>query len=687
MSTFSVTNINNSGLGSLRQAVLDANALSGKDIINFGGLFTDGLAHTISLTGSGLSITDDLTIQGTNPSLLTIKDDSADRVFDIGSGVTSAINGLTITNSYKNAGGGGAISNEGVLTLNYSTITGNTAVYGGGIDNTGSLTVNYSTIAGNTASNGAGGGIYNYGSLTVNHSTITNNTANTDGRGSSISGSGGGIYNDRSSLTVNYSTITENTASNGGGINSFTLDSTTTAITTVNHSIINGNTAVDGGGISIDLADGIQTLSVSNSSISDNSANFNGGGIFVTDSSGGITMMVSNSSISGNSAKFNGSGGGIYDGVSGNGGYDDFNGTTIIPDFPLSTITITKSIISGNSAGANGGAIYNYSDEHSSVPYLTSSTITVTNSTISSNSARVNGGAFYNLGTITVTNSTISGNTALKGGGGIYNGGFTYPGYREADNASDGNLTVSNSTIINNHASTGGGIYNNGTLLVSYSTISNNYATDYGGGIYNSSFNEFSTFYPNFNDDGSIYPNSKSYTTMYKGLGVVTVSHSNISDNIAGSSGGGIYNSADQDFGKMMQFSKGTLYDVTITYDGLGIVTVSNNTISGNQAHFGGGIYNDATLTVGNSTIKHNKAFGIELSSGLEESGKGGGIYNSNSSYATATLDYSAIACNFDTPQKDSTKVIKPDDLVGKFITKHDHNRIGNLSGSTFSYS
>ncbi|MEH2055132.1 MAG: hypothetical protein V7K97_02900 [Nostoc sp.] len=81
----------------------------------------------------------------------------------------------------------------------------------------------------------------------------------------------------------------------------------------------------------------------------------------------------------------------------------------------------------------------------------------------------------------------------------------------------------------------------------------------------------------------------------------------------------------------------------------------------------------------------HNKAFGIELSSGREESGDGGGIYNY--SLGTATIDYSTIACNFDTPQEDSTKLIKSDDLVGKFITKYHHNRICNLSGSTFSYN
>jgi hypothetical protein len=163
MAIFTVTNTNNSGAGSLRQGILDANALSGKDIINFGGLFNDGLADTISLSGSSLSITDDLTIQGRNPNLLTISDNSASRVFDISSGATATINGLTITNSYNSAGGGGGISNKGVLTLNNSIITGNTVTN----DPTGLYGENL----------GQGGGIYNSGNLVVNHSTISNNLA------------------------------------------------------------------------------------------------------------------------------------------------------------------------------------------------------------------------------------------------------------------------------------------------------------------------------------------------------------------------------------------------------------------------------------------------------------------------------------------------------------------------------
>ncbi|MEH1771138.1 MAG: hypothetical protein V7L30_32930, partial [Nostoc sp.] len=232
MSTFTVTNTNNSGAGSLRQAVLNANALTGNDIINFGGLFTDGVAHTINLTGSGLSITDNLTIEGTNPSKLTIKDDSASRVFDINSGVTSAINGLTITNTYDGAAGGGAIYNGGVLTLSNSIITGNTVnpednglsskVNGGGIYNTGTLTVNYSNITDNKSfdsSNfeGNGGGIYNTGTLTVNYSNITGNSATGDSY-RDIGALGGGIYN-TGILTVKGSNISSNNSIDfGGGI-------------------------------------------------------------------------------------------------------------------------------------------------------------------------------------------------------------------------------------------------------------------------------------------------------------------------------------------------------------------------------------------------------------------------------------------------------------------------------------
>src|SRR5262249_32085045 len=59
-SPFTVLNLADSGPGSLRQAVLDANAHPGANVIRF----ADDLHGTITLTSGQLSITHDLTIRG-----------------------------------------------------------------------------------------------------------------------------------------------------------------------------------------------------------------------------------------------------------------------------------------------------------------------------------------------------------------------------------------------------------------------------------------------------------------------------------------------------------------------------------------------------------------------------------------------------------------------------------------------
>jgi hypothetical protein len=52
-STFTVWNLADAGAGSLRQAVLDANAQPGADAVRF----ADGLQGTIALTGGQLDVT------------------------------------------------------------------------------------------------------------------------------------------------------------------------------------------------------------------------------------------------------------------------------------------------------------------------------------------------------------------------------------------------------------------------------------------------------------------------------------------------------------------------------------------------------------------------------------------------------------------------------------------------------
>ena len=123
------------------------------------------------------------------------------------------------------------------------------------------------------------------------------------------------------------------------------------------------------------------------------------------------------------------------------------------------TLTLSNSIVSGNTVTGVGGGIDN--------DFL--GTLTLSNSIVSGNTVTGVGGGIINSGTLTLTNSTVSDNTASDGGGGILN---------------DGRLTLTNSTISDNTATTsGGGILNEGALTLTNSTISDNTASSNGGGI------------------------------------------------------------------------------------------------------------------------------------------------------------------------------------------------------------
>src|SRR5262249_62359829 len=115
-STFTVLNLTDGGEGSLRQAVLDANALPGADEVRF----ADGLQGTIALGGVQLSITDHLTIQGPGAELLAVSGSGQSRVFEISKGVTAVLDGLAIT--HGDAEDGGGIYNAGTLIVAHSTL-------------------------------------------------------------------------------------------------------------------------------------------------------------------------------------------------------------------------------------------------------------------------------------------------------------------------------------------------------------------------------------------------------------------------------------------------------------------------------------------------------------------------------------------------------------------------------------
>lgn len=239
--TFTVTNLNDAGPGSLRQAVVLANDNFRANTI----VFQAGLTGTITLASGAIDITSKLTINGPGVTALKIDGNKASRIFN-NTGTGATIQDLAIINGNGcggDVGNGGAIHNSSFLTLTRVVMKGNTAnnnaclysTYGGAIYNSGNLTINYSSLLGNSAS-GNGGAIWNDGTIKLNNSTVAGN--NTEG-------SGGGIYNN-GTLTVVNSTFSGNTARDVGG------------------GIVNGNG---------------RTLTITNSTISGNSAVTNGGGI------------------------------------------------------------------------------------------------------------------------------------------------------------------------------------------------------------------------------------------------------------------------------------------------------------------------------------------------------------------------------------------------------------------------
>ena len=218
--TVTVANSNDSGAGSLRQAILSA--VSG-DTIQFNA---DLSGAVIVLTNGHLLLNKSLTINAaTLPAGITISGNNSNRVMQISSSSVVNLRNLNIRDGYApdamypdNAGGG--ILNLGTLTLTNCTVANNQALLGidpggGAIENnSASLILHNCTLSGNLTS-GFGGAIENYGesTLTISQSTIAGNFASTGGGLHNE-----GIHNKPALIIANQSTLAGNSASIGGGV-------------------------------------------------------------------------------------------------------------------------------------------------------------------------------------------------------------------------------------------------------------------------------------------------------------------------------------------------------------------------------------------------------------------------------------------------------------------------------------
>jgi hypothetical protein len=487
-----VTNLSDSGTGSLRAAVAATNLNPADNDIFF------TVTGTIALTSGQLHITDALTIHGPGATKLTISGNGASRVFEIDAGVTVQLSGLTVANGLADVGGGvlsagklavngcvftnnqavadsstsgvgGGLFNEsgGILAIIRSTFQNNQVVggvmglgFGGGVMNEGTASVVASTFTRNQASggataHGAGGGIANMNgaTLTVSHSTFTGNLA-TDGL--SIEGFGGGIDNENSSsLSVSYCTFSGNEAQTlthtvsidsvavGGAINSVNYpDDNNSGTLKVFHSTFIGNLAYGYfGGLAGAIEIGAGT--VSSCTFTNNIAKGTGPG---GSAEGGAVeaedyfTIISNSSFTGNQAIASPGADGINTVGAAGGGAINIQGSDV-----GCTLIVADSLLTGNRAlGAGGNVGGNLPDGFQ------------------------NGGGFggaiaeLEKASLIILNSTLSNNLAQGGRGAASPTGGTAPGAVGQGGAIDIELqstaTVIGCTIRGNMARGGAGV-------------------------------------------------------------------------------------------------------------------------------------------------------------------------------------------------------------------------------------
>ncbi len=224
LATLSVTSTADSGAGSLRDVVA---AAAPGDTVTF------AVTGTIALTSGEITIPVDLAITGPGASQLAIDGGGSSSLFYVPADVTVSISGLALTGGYAAEGDGGAIYNDGTLTVDNCRLTGNTAdFYGGAILNNGTLTITSSSLTGNTATEDYGGAIEDYGTLTIRNSTLSDNIAGSDGGAMSLDGGeatlvnvtfahnssggiGGAIWGNDTPAIVHNTLVAENTDAGG----------------------------------------------------------------------------------------------------------------------------------------------------------------------------------------------------------------------------------------------------------------------------------------------------------------------------------------------------------------------------------------------------------------------------------------------------------------------------------------
>ena len=514
----------------------------------------------------GVAINKNIRIDGKGH---TISAEDLGRIFSIGEGFTVTLTNATLING--KATEGGAIYNDGSLTLSDVKLSDNTAdSYGGAVFNNGHLVVSDSVFDSNDIVNRGsasvdygGAAIYNWydGVLTVSGSNFTNNIKNYK-NGDNLVGAITTIGN----ATVSGSNFVNNSGRWGGAISATGAELRKNSSTlTVSNTIFRDNAALYAGAVYIwgsnyNIADCVFDNNTAFGKGNMTPNNNNGGALVVSQVSKfnePITGTISGSKFTNNKAQY---GGAAY--------------------FNKGFVTITDSVFENNIATAEGGTV---GFSRASVKDLV---VSINNSSFVGNKAPVAGAIFTNVDS-KITNSNFTKNTASKGGAVL--------------NENGAKLTVDNSTFKDNAAdSYGGAVLNNGELIVTNSVFDANdilnrgsAGVDHGGAaIYNWENAKLDISKSNFTNNIKNYVNGDRLVGAVTTIGNATIRDSYFVNNSGRWGGalaatGGVSGSAIN----------------TISVDGTKFV---NNT-----ALYGGAMFVWASnYTISNSVFDNNSAFG-----------------------------------------------------------------------------
>ena len=568
-------------------------------------------------------------------------------LFSSQAAITANTDSYILFDSNVSTNRGGAIYNEGQITIASATFINNTAPEGGAVLNNINSGISVFNINGNVSfiSNTAtsGGAVYSVGSGTYGADFNINGNVLFSSNSAS---NGGAIYNAANSTVKmsagNFVLFEHNTATGtaGGGAvyNSgrVTLDSAT----------FNNNTATNGGAVYNNGSSAI--LNVNDAVFKNNSAAANGGAIYNTANS---NVTASTVLFEHNTATGTAGGGAIY-----NSG----------------RVTLDSATFNNNSSSVRGGAVYN----NTNAVFISTGAVFSSNTAAGTTSMQNGGGAIYNAGQSEIFLNSFSWNTAFSGGAIFNRGGsrvvsvsdsfftrnsasanISHNGGGAIANYAAGIVNVSFSTFTFNSAFNGGALYNhdaNSTLNLNNVALLSNTATSVsaanGGGalcntdaIVNITGNNLFTFNEaksaggailNYGSTALITIDSVSYISfktnksagfggaISNAAGTINIDGVVVFDsNAAGTNGGAIYNAANStvttSIGSSLLFERNTAVTGGAIHN-TGMVMIDSATFKNNAAANGGAIYNvsSGSITIVSGLFENNQTTRTPTSDG-----------------------------------------------------------------------